>query len=653
LPPDPAATSLSAERAVVQESASVLLLTQRARAVVPGFEVTPDNAPAVATICRALDGMPLAIELAAARLRTMAPEQVAARLGDRFQLLTSGSRTAVPRHQTLRAVVDWSWDLLDDAERALWRRFSVFTGGATLEAAEQVCSGSGLDAGQILDLLAALADKSLLTVRHDPPRYRMLEIIRAYGRERLAEAGESDKLREAHAWYFTQLAEASRDHLLAAEQLVWIRQLADDQDNLHAAVRHAVAAGDAPAAVRLAAALGWYWFLRGMKLEGAELIGEALGVPGIAESADPEHLAVAYTMGALLTADTPLQTSGADWLDRAAALAARIPAPANPIMSLVGPLATLFGATHPGRAPAGPEILDDAAGNTHAWVRAIARILRGHAALNVGRGHVQAEADFLAGASILAELGERWGQAVAFGGLAMLEGWRGEHAAAVGHYQQARELVAAFGSTEDEVQFRLFIVRELWLAGEREAARAELTRALPDAERIGLPELRAYAAYAAGDLARLDGRPEAAREALLRAVHLAVPTEVAQQLRAVASTGLGYLAGAEGDLAAARDWHTQALAAARFSADAPVIAGALTGLADLALREGDPERAAELLGASFAIRGTTDRSVPDEERVAGQTRSVLGETRYGEAYQRGQRVTVGTLPTLVPVTPGV
>ena len=146
LPPDPAATSLSPERAVVHDFASVQLLTQRARAVVPGFAVTPDNAPAVAAICRALDGMPLAIELAAARLRTMAPEQVAARLGDRFQLLTGGSRTAVPRHQTLRAVVDWSWDLLDDAERALWRRFSVFTGGATLEAAEQVCSGSGLPA---------------------------------------------------------------------------------------------------------------------------------------------------------------------------------------------------------------------------------------------------------------------------------------------------------------------------------------------------------------------------------------------------------------------------------------------------------------------------------------------------------------------------
>ncbi len=659
LPPDPAATSLPAERAVVQESASVRLLTQRARAVAPGFVVTEDNAPAVAMICRALDGMPLAIELAAARLRTMAPEQVAARLSDRFQLLTGGSRTAMPRHQTLRAVVDWSWDLLDDAERALWRRFSVFAGGATLEAAEQVCSGSGVPADQILDLLTALAEKSLLIVRHDPPRYRMLEIIRAYGQERLSEAGESEEVREAHAQYFTRLAEAAQDHLLRAEQLDWLRRLSADQDNLHAAIRGAVAVGDGPVAVRLTAALGWYWSLRTMKVEGAELIGEAVSVPGAVAAADPEHLAVAYAMGALLAMDTPLRATVPDWLDRAAALAARITDPVHPIMSLLGPLASLFGASDPARGPSGPargpsgpDVFDGAASDPDPWVAAIARILRGHWALNVGRRHAQAEADFLAGARILTELGERWGQAVALGGLAMLEGWRGEHAVAVGHYRQATELVAAFGSTEDELQFRLFMVRQLWLAGEREAARAELSRALPEAERLGLPELRAFAVYIAGDLARLDGRPEAAREALVRAAQMTTSPDESQQIRAVTATGLGYLAAAEGDLDAARDWHAQALAAARFSGDAPVIAETLAGLADLALREGAPERAAELLGAGFAIRGTTDRSVPDEERVAAAARYVLGDARYGEAYQRGQCVTVDTLAALIPVTPG-
>ena len=475
----------------------------------------------------------------------------------------------------------------------------------------------------------------------------MLEIIRAYGQEKLAEAGERDAMREAHARYFTGLAETSQDHLIGAHQLDWLDRLAGDQDNLHAAIRGAVAAGDAAAAVRLAAALGWYWWLRSMKIEGAELVAAAVGVPGAAEIPDTEHVAVAYAMGALLTTDTPMNETGAGWFRRAAELAARVPDSVNPIMPLVGPLGRLFGMSDPGQGPPPPEIFDDAVANPHPWVSAIARILRGHAALNLGRRHAQAEADFHAAAEILAGLGERWGQAVALGGLAMLEGWRGEPAAAVGHYRRAREFAAALGNTEDEVQFRLFMVRPLWLLGEREAAWAELRRAQPDAERLGLPEAVAFAAYTAGDLARMDGKPEAARAGLVRAIQLSSAPDVAQQIRAVASTGLGYLVGAEGDLDAAREWHTQALAAARAANDAPVIAETLSGLADLALREGRPERAAELLGASVAIRGTQDRSVPDDQRVADAARDALGPATYGEAYRRGHRVTLDTLAAFV------
>jgi predicted ATPase/DNA-binding SARP family transcriptional activator len=657
LPPDPAATSLSTERAVVHDSASVELLAQRARAVVPGFEVTPDNALAVATICRALDGMPLAIELAAARLRTMAPEQVAARLGDRFQLLTGGSRTAVPRHQTLRAVVDWSWDLLDDAERALWRRFSVFTGGATLEAAEQVCSGSGLpavlDSRQVLDLLTALADKSLLTVRHDPPRYRMLEIIRAYGQERLAEAGEQEEVREAHVQYFTRLAEASQDHLLAAEQLEWLRRLSDDQDNLHAAVRNAVAAGDGPVAVRLVAALGWYWWLRSMRIEGADLVAEAVDMPGIADTADLEYLAVAYVMGALHAADTPRNDRAHAWFRQAAELAARVPDPANPMLRLIGPIGALFGGLGSQLGSARPEIFDGAVDDPHPWVSVTARVLRAHTALNLGQFHAQAEADFLAVARMSDVTGDRWSRAVALGGLAMLEGWRGDHAAAAGHYQQSAQLAAELGTTEDELQCSCLLARQRWLTGQRQQARAELDQARRGAERLGLTDLVAFAAWTAGDLARLDGDLDIAREALTDAMTLARLPHAARQMRAVTASGLGFLATAEGDPDAARRWHTEAVEAARASADAPVIAQCLIGQADLAVREGDPERAAELLGASLSIRGTTDRSVPDEERVAAEARSVLGEARYGQAYQRGQHVTVDTLAALVPITPGV
>ena len=354
LPPGSAAGPTgNGETGRIQDFASVRLLAQRAGAVRPGFEVSEGNAAAVARICRALDGMPLAIELAAARLRTMAPEQVATRLADRFQLLTGGGRTTVPRHQTLRAVVDWSWDLLDEDERAVWRRFAVFTGGATLEAAEQVCAGSGIRADEVLDLLTALADKSLLTVRHDPPRYAMLEIIRAYGLERLAEAGERDELRQAHAQYFLRLADRSQEYLRGGQQLEWVRKLAEDQDNLYATIRGAVTAGDADTAVGLVGALGWYWWLRSLKTEGAELAAEALAIAGeaAADEDGTERLALAYTMGALLAGDAARSESSLEWFRIATELASRVPDPRNPLLRLVGPIRAMFGSVIEGSSP--------------------------------------------------------------------------------------------------------------------------------------------------------------------------------------------------------------------------------------------------------------------------------------------------------------
>jgi predicted ATPase/DNA-binding SARP family transcriptional activator len=636
----------------IGDDASVRLLTQRARAVFPEFSVTEANAPAVAGICRALDGMPLAIELAAARLRTMTPGQLAARLDDRFQLLTGGSRTAMPRHQTLRAVVDWSWDLLDEPERVLWRRFSVFTGGAALEAVVQVCAGHGIGADQVLDLVTALTDKSLLTVRYGPDgaRYRMLEIIRAYGQERLAEAGERDELRRAHAGYFTRLAEVGDDYLLGAEQLVWLRKLSDDQDNLHAAIRGMITAGEGQAAVRLAAALSWYWWLRSMKVEGAELIAGAVDLPRRpGAEPDAEALATVYAMGALLSIDTPVRGLAQDWFRLANELTETITDPKDHVLRLVGPLSALFGTFHDHGALA-PAAFDDAVADPEPWVRATALVMRGHVAVNFGRQHLAAEEDFLAATGIFSGLGERWGLAIALSGLAMLEGWRGEHAAAAEHYRRAIGLCAEIGSAEDEIHFRLFLAREIWLLGQRDAAYAELGRAQRDAEGLKLPEVMALAAYTAGDLARLDGDLEAARAELTRAAELGGPPEVVLQLRALSATSLGYLAAAAGDLEAARGWHVQALEAAMSSADAPIIGQTLTGLADLALREDDPGRAAELLGASAAIRGTIDRTVRDEERVASAARAELGDAGFEAAYQRGQSATTDTLAALVPLS---
>jgi predicted ATPase len=247
----------------------------------------------MARVCRALDGMPLAIELAAARLRTMSLDQLAHRLDDRFRWLTGGSRTALPRHKTLRAVVDWSWELLTDAERTVLRRLSVFSGGASLEAAERVCAGltlssdlqavasDAIEQEQVLELLTALAEKSLLVAEGDSaPRYRMLGTIEEYASRRLTEAGESDLARHAHLAYFTELAETAEPHLRRAEQLEWLATLEVEHDNISAAMRGALAAGEAQGAMRLAGSAGWYWWLGGHKAEGSELIMAAADTPG-------------------------------------------------------------------------------------------------------------------------------------------------------------------------------------------------------------------------------------------------------------------------------------------------------------------------------------------------------------------------------------
>jgi predicted ATPase len=200
----------------LDSNASVRLFIERAAQSRPGFAPTPDETAVIAEICRRLDGIPLAIELAAARARIMHPSRIAAALDDRFRLLTGGGRTAVPRQQTLEASVWWSYDLLDNEERTLLRRLSAFVGGFTLEAAEQVCSADPIDAYRVLDLLARLVDKSLVQVRRsdaEEDRYGLLETIRLYAQQRLVEAGEAEATRHRHAAFFVALAERAEPEL--------------------------------------------------------------------------------------------------------------------------------------------------------------------------------------------------------------------------------------------------------------------------------------------------------------------------------------------------------------------------------------------------------------------------------------------------------
>jgi predicted ATPase/class 3 adenylate cyclase len=263
--------------------ASVRLFVDRASLVLGSFTLTPDNAPAVAQIVGRLGGIPLAIELAAARVKALTPEQIASRLDDQFRLLTGGQRTALERQQTLRGAIDWSHQLLDPDEQVLLRRLSVFAGGFDLEAAEAVCGADGLEIDDVLDLLEELVDKSLVLreERGSEARYRMLETIRQYGREKLLDSGESSLFRARHRDRFLTLAETAGPGLESPDTGKWLDILEGDLDNLRAAIEWSLSEeGGAEKAQRMAASLRLFWQLRGRSLEGHRWLEQAISKAG-------------------------------------------------------------------------------------------------------------------------------------------------------------------------------------------------------------------------------------------------------------------------------------------------------------------------------------------------------------------------------------
>ena len=267
----------------VRAAEAIRLFRDRAEAVAPGFEITAANAAAVAKICARLDGIPLAIELAASRVKVLAVDQIAGRLDDRFQLLSGGSRTALPRHRTLRAVMDWSYDLLTPQEAAVLRGLAVFSDGCTLEAAEAVCENIMVSRREILDALSRLVDKSLVIVDDDgrEARYRLLEIVSQYALDRLVEANEASAIRARHAAWIVEMLDRAEPQLHGPEQALWMDRLALEYDNARSAMEWAIDRGDGETALRIACKLvvvldrAWQ-HVRGMRLAHAR----GRGLPG-------------------------------------------------------------------------------------------------------------------------------------------------------------------------------------------------------------------------------------------------------------------------------------------------------------------------------------------------------------------------------------
>ena len=265
---------------ILKHVESIRLFGERARVVYPEFAIDSQNALVVAQICQRLDGIPLAIELAAARANMLTVEQISKRLDDRFSLLTGGLRSALPRHQTLRATIDWSYNLLSEEERLLFRRLAFFVGGWTLEAAEIVCGGNGIESNFVLDLLSQLVKKSLVVVKevNGEARYRRLETIRQYAREKLLETDEAVPMRDKHLDYFIQLAEQGFEELQGANDLVWIENLEMEHDNLRAALSWSLESPDIDPqkALQLSGALQDFWDTCGYTNEGYQWTSKAL-----------------------------------------------------------------------------------------------------------------------------------------------------------------------------------------------------------------------------------------------------------------------------------------------------------------------------------------------------------------------------------------
>ncbi|MFI6601963.1 BTAD domain-containing putative transcriptional regulator [Nonomuraea sp. NPDC050536] len=479
------------------------LFADRAAAVRQGFTIDAGNAALVAAVCRALDGLPLAIELAAARLRTLSLEDIATRLDDRFGLLARGSRTAQPRHQTLRAVVAWSWDLLDADEQRMARRLTVFVNGASLEAAERVC-------GLPEEVLASLVEKSLVELVGG--RYRMLETIRAFCAERLAEAGETDTIRQAHTGYYLDLVTAADPHLRTREQLEWLARLDTESDDVYAALRWAVESGRVEPALRLVGQAACYWWMRGHLITSSGLAADLLrrldGPPG--------GLTEEYAMCVLIASwgNRPDETIRAR-LDR-------LPQLVSPTDNLTAGLEFLTMLLSMFTGP--PDDYEQAMRDMDRikpmlppWTSGLTHSGMAFLLLDAGRMD-EAEAEFEHALAVFESLGERWGMTMVLGGLGDLAYSRGDHRRALSLTSRALELSEQLGAMVDMAEYLSRRADSMRHLGDRDAAEAGYLRALELARRTGDSDGMARAHLGLGEVAALRGEPGRARELMEQAL---------------------------------------------------------------------------------------------------------------------------------------
>ncbi|MFC9293062.1 BTAD domain-containing putative transcriptional regulator [Streptomyces sp. NPDC057011] len=587
----------SPEPAEAAQSPAVRLFVDRAAGVRPDFTLDDSTLDAVVEVCRRLDGMPLALELAAAKLRSMGVEQIARRLDDRFRLLASGSRTALPRQRTLLALVEWSWDLLDEPERILARRLSVFPGGATVPALEAVCADPSLPAADIPYLLDALVEKSLVTAVEEgaaEPRYRMLETVRAYAVRQLAAAEPGDAVIRRYTAYFLALAEEHEPRLRTGEQLRAIEVFDAEHDNLVLALR-SVDAGDGDLAARFARAMFWYWGIRGMSTRLDTHLPEAAG----RTSAEGESATAREFHPALLLLRMSRVSFSAD-------------------------------ASEPGAA-AERDPLD----SPDPWVRASAHLARDFALTEQGDlvTGAQSRIEALRG---FEEVGDRWGLVMSLFPVGRDHSLRGEYPQAIATFERTVALSSELGTEDYLYLSKARLARERRRSGDLAGAFRDLHAAHRQARERGQLRLEANILVGlanvhrrAGDLVRSDAtldRLEAlsARRPSLRetARDLIVSTRIENRL-------------AEGDAVRARALLPEAAGALLGQGAGAALAWVAELLGGLRTLEGAPEEGAMSLGMSQVMRGAFDWGEPEWRELVDRIVAVLGEEGFKAAFEAG------------------
>jgi non-specific serine/threonine protein kinase len=532
----------------------VRMFVERARLLRPHFSVTSENAASLASICYRLDGIPLAIELSAPRLRSMSVEELSQRLEHRFALLTDGSRTALPRHRTLRSMIDWSYDLLREPEKLFLRRLSVFVGGWTLAAVEAVCAGDGIERSDVLDLLTSLTDKSLVVPEQEDAqtRWRLLETVRQYARDRLEDTGGSAAVRVRHRDYYLALAEEADPKLKTAEQAEWLRRLEEEHENLRAGLEWSLVDAGSTGGLRLCGALQRFWWTRGHLTEGRQWCTRVLGKAGaeertrerayvlnaagvlsyhqgdypVARALYEESLAIRRELGDRSGIAGSLGNLGNVAVNQGDRPAAR--ALQEQSLAIYRELGDRFGtantlnnlgvvALNQGDYPAARALHEESLaisrelGNRHSIALSLSNV--GHVALDQG-DYPAARALLEESLAIRRELGDRFGIATSLSNLGYAALDQGDYPAARALFEESlamrRELgdqlgipasleglAAVVASLPDSLR-----AARIWGATER--SRAELGTPLPPNERSGYDRYVAAARIASGDDAAFD-----------------------------------------------------------------------------------------------------------------------------------------------------